>query len=387
MKGKSPSVFVSSTCYDLKQVRADLKEFIESFNFNAVLSEYNSFPINPDLNAVQNCLESVKESADIFILIIGGRYGYITEEGKSVTNLEYLQAKAKGIPIYVFIDKAIINVFPVWKSNQSGDFKSVVDSTKLFEFVSSIRETSGVWTHSFENVNEIINTLKIQWSYLFMDSLKLKRQIKSANLSESLLELKGQSLRLVIERPPFWEYLLFGEVLESEHSKLIGLENDITYEVFHGKPIILEGTHAFSWISKKSSEMLRLIESINKIFDVAFQDAVGELGVAGDADKIVYVAKKLVSVYERILEWTIEFHETEVDPEFEKLIKLASKLTDNIIQEFKDFLLSFQKNIKEAISVVPENDEQRVVNLTLKISVPEMPEFYEELERIRQLFE
>ena len=30
-----PAVFLSSTCYDLKQVRADLKAFIESVGFGA----------------------------------------------------------------------------------------------------------------------------------------------------------------------------------------------------------------------------------------------------------------------------------------------------------------------------------------------------------------
>jgi hypothetical protein len=388
MKGKAPSVFVSSTCYDLKQIRADLKEFIESFNFNAVLSEYNSFPINPDLDTVQNCLESVKENADIFVLIIGGRYGYITEKGKSITNLEYLQAKAKKIPIYVFIDKTIINVLPIWKANPDSNFKDVADSPKLFEFVSSIRETSGIWTHPFENVAEITTTLKIQWSYLFTDSLKLRRQIKNSHLSENLSKLTGESLRLVIERPPYWEYLLFGEVIENEHFKLSSLENDIAYEVFVGKPNILEGLEAFSWTHRKLPEITRLIESIQKIFDLALQDAVGEPGQAGDADKIVYVAKKFVEVYKRILEWVIEFHETEVDPEFEKLVNLTSRLTENIIQEIKQFILNFQKNVKEALNSAPEDDkEQRTVNLTLKITVPELPELYEEFDRIRQIFE
>ena len=37
---KTPSVFVSSTCYDLKQIREDMKEFIENnYGFAAILSE------------------------------------------------------------------------------------------------------------------------------------------------------------------------------------------------------------------------------------------------------------------------------------------------------------------------------------------------------------
>ena len=34
-------VFVSSTCYDLKQVRENMKEFIESYGYEPVMNEYH----------------------------------------------------------------------------------------------------------------------------------------------------------------------------------------------------------------------------------------------------------------------------------------------------------------------------------------------------------
>lgn len=41
-----PTVFVSSTCYDLSQVREDLKDFFEdNYGFNALLSEFDSFQL------------------------------------------------------------------------------------------------------------------------------------------------------------------------------------------------------------------------------------------------------------------------------------------------------------------------------------------------------
>src|SRR5215212_8699534 len=98
---KAPAVFVSSTIYNLKQIRADLKDFITEMGLVPVISEYDSFPIDPTNPTVDNCLKAVDENADIFVLIIGGRYGTIKDQGKSVTNMEYLKARAKGIPIYV----------------------------------------------------------------------------------------------------------------------------------------------------------------------------------------------------------------------------------------------------------------------------------------------
>lgn len=47
-RGKVPTAFLSSTCYDLKQIRTDIKKFFEeNLGFDIFLSEYTSFPVNP----------------------------------------------------------------------------------------------------------------------------------------------------------------------------------------------------------------------------------------------------------------------------------------------------------------------------------------------------
>ena len=46
-----------------------------------MLSEFNSFPIEPCEGTFENCLNNVDQYADIFVLIIGSRYGYVTEKG------------------------------------------------------------------------------------------------------------------------------------------------------------------------------------------------------------------------------------------------------------------------------------------------------------------
>lgn len=67
-----------------------------------MMSEQNDFPIDPQLDNWENCINAVKKYADIFVLIIGNRYGAVGETGKSITNTEYLTAVQKGIPIYTF---------------------------------------------------------------------------------------------------------------------------------------------------------------------------------------------------------------------------------------------------------------------------------------------
>ena len=70
---KAPAVFVSSTFYDPKQIRADLRDFITQLDLIPIISEFDSFPIDPSVSAVENCLKVVDQSADIFVLIIRSR--------------------------------------------------------------------------------------------------------------------------------------------------------------------------------------------------------------------------------------------------------------------------------------------------------------------------
>lgn len=89
---------VSSTFYDLRQIRADLAQFITNeLGYVPLLSELPPFPVDPDLDTVANCRARVERDADIFVLVIGGRYGSIDDKtDKSITNLEFL-SRISGI--------------------------------------------------------------------------------------------------------------------------------------------------------------------------------------------------------------------------------------------------------------------------------------------------
>lgn len=202
-EARRPSIFVSSTCYDLKQIRQDIREFIEEdLGYEAILSEYNSFPIDPDRDTINNCLRVVEQRADIMVLIIGNRYGYITDRGeKSITNLEYLRAKAKGIPIFVFIDQKISNMLPVWQKNKEMDFSSIVDSNKIFEFVEKVKDKDSNWVHEFNTGKDIIKCLRKQLAYLVNDSLCLRKHFSKEKVSPKVLKYSGRVFELVVEKP------------------------------------------------------------------------------------------------------------------------------------------------------------------------------------------
>ena len=67
-------IFVSSTCYDLGIVRAQLRSFLINLGHEPIMSEYNDVLFDPRSHTHDNCAQEIK-NADAVILIIGSRFG------------------------------------------------------------------------------------------------------------------------------------------------------------------------------------------------------------------------------------------------------------------------------------------------------------------------
>lgn len=385
--GRIPSIFVSSTCYDLSQVRADLKLFIEHMGFEPILSEYNSFPLDPNLGTVENCLRAVKERADILVLIVGGRYGYQTDCGKSITNLEYLHAKAKGIPVYVFVAKSILSMLQFWKDNPEGNFSSVVDSPKLFEFVETLCGVDNVWVHAFENAQEIIDALRKQWAYLFYDSLAIRGKVMSLRLPKKLLELSGEALLLVVEKPEAWEYRLFGQVFSDGLKAASDIRRDLKYGILFGTgKKFSEFREIFNWFSIKMNDLIRISSGLAALINQALIEAVGKPGEAGDAEHIVYVAEKVVDAYRNAIQWAIDFKSVEVEDEWDELIRSASTFSETLILDLENYCERYNYEISNGLRILAEHGGPVELDLTVTFREPNLQRYSEELNRLMRFY-
>ena len=213
MQNRPPNVFVSSTMYDLGELRAQLRQFVEGLGWRAVMSEHDSFPIDANRTTVENSRRNVRENADVFVMVVGARYGSVDDESdRSVTNLEFIEARTSGVPVYVFVSKDVLAQLKVWKANPDADYSGVVDTPRVFEFIDSFRRGGEIWTFEFATAEDILNTLRNQFAYLVQDALELRqRAISQENL---LTELEGDALMLALRRDQYWEIRLFATVLE-----------------------------------------------------------------------------------------------------------------------------------------------------------------------------
>ncbi|MBB3233974.1 DUF4062 domain-containing protein [Phyllobacterium endophyticum] len=99
MQDKRYQVFISSTFQDLQNERRAVQDVVISTGDFPVQME--SFPA-----ADQDQFEFIKsliDQCDYYILIIGGRYGTVAEDGLSYTHKEFKYAVSKGVPVLVML--------------------------------------------------------------------------------------------------------------------------------------------------------------------------------------------------------------------------------------------------------------------------------------------
>lgn len=381
---KKPVVFVSSTCYDLKQIRADMKEFLEgNYGFEAMLSEFDSFPIDPCVGTFENCLSNVDQCADIFVLIVGNRYGYVLESGKSVTNLEYLHAKAKGIPMYVFVSKQIYNTLPIWRSNKAGDFSSVVDSSKIFEFVADIYDECKQWIYTYDNVQDIKMTLKNQLGLIFSDGLRYKAITADARNSVLRYDLPSGAVRMVIEKPFVWEHKFLAYVLKDEFDKLQRRKWDLKYGIFDGKTYDKNPQELIDDVSERLNEIGKLIDILSILINKTIQEAIGDPGVPSDLEMMIYTSKRLAATYERLVGWALYFKSLHADEVFANLLDLLYDLPKSALSSIDDFVENFYQQITGIPDV--EDHIERNIQLNITLDNSNLDEINEEIVRLTAL--
>ena len=231
-------IFVSSTCYDLDEIRDRLGKFMLALGHEPIMSENGDVLYDPTIHTQTSCVEEVK-NADMLVLIIGGRFGgkavneaiskvdfkelekeikiekLIGNEGYSITHLEVLKAIELGIPVYTFIKKNVYNDHHLYEKNKNAtyiddiDFPSIEKKNTakyIFEFFNIIRlRNHGNNIFPFEKENDIEETLKKQWSSYFQKLLKeqmttKENEIITSNKNITSLERRVDQLQDLVQK-------------------------------------------------------------------------------------------------------------------------------------------------------------------------------------------
>ncbi len=227
-----PRVFISSTCYDLKYIRENLKYFTKTLGYEPVLSEEGSIYFDPTLSTQDSCLREIP-SCQLFVLIIGGRFGGSYKDTKdSVTNNEYREAVKSKIPVFALVDNSVLSDYFVYQGNKTNpdiDEKKITypsaDNTKIFSFIEEVRTNSvNNALNPFNDFSDIESYLRQQWAGMMFSCLT--RQNEDRRVADTMSALTQMSEKV--------------EFLSTQILKSIGTEEakllSELYELMVGSP-------------------------------------------------------------------------------------------------------------------------------------------------------
>ena len=377
MIDRAPNVFVSSTLFDLSEVRAQIRQFIEQIGWSPVMSEHDSFPIDPDQSTVENCKRNVRENADIFVMAVGARYGSIdSETEKSVTNIEFLEARARGLPVYVFVEREVLAHMEVWRDNPEGDFTKVVDTPRVFEFIESFRNSGEVWTFEYSSAEELISKLRSQFAYLSQRALQLR--LLTRDRDHLLGELAGAALTIALHREEYWELRLFATVLADELDDRSELRHEIGHDFSSGEVMHVDIHQLATWAHDRIDEFSRYAQTTETIVNAYLPQALRE---SEDPVAIAIVARRLARAWEDFARWTLRCRSVRVDERANRLVELLSNVSQDVLGEIWEFGHSIIPHLEEAVMRAECGDSapyKLVLNLTA-----DTEEFNDEIGRLQ----
>jgi hypothetical protein len=193
-----------------------LENFIESLGFDPVLSEKGKIAYAPDIPLDASCYREVG-TVDIFVLIVGGRYGSEASATKtddtksfydrynSITREEYRSAVERDIPVYILIERGVYAEYETYLRNKDnvGITYAHVDSVNIFQLIEGILvQPRNNPIQQFDRYGEIETWLREQWSGLFQELLqRMKSQAQLSGLQDQVTQLSelNKTLKVYLE--------------------------------------------------------------------------------------------------------------------------------------------------------------------------------------------
>lgn len=225
-------IFISSTCYDLIDARAELEDFLKKQGFTVILSDSleSEFQIEPSKNSIETCLSNVRNS-DCLIIILSQRYGpvlHVIDSNKSATHLEYLEAKNQGLPIFMYVRDRLDAEYNLWRKNKDHNDINFVwckdkDFNLLFSFIDDhqnlTKDGQSNWYWSFRNTPDLKSRVARDLQ-LHVQHHEFKNILASGKLTKFICDLLSS---IINQRAGININIEQSNTLESWQDNLIGM--------------------------------------------------------------------------------------------------------------------------------------------------------------------
>ena len=200
-----PRVFISSTFYDLRQIRVELDKFIEGLGYEPVRNEEGDIPYGKDEALQAYCYKEIA-NIDVLVSVIGSRYGSAgiikeKEQEYSVSQLELKTALKEDKQVFVFIDKNVFTEYETYilnKNNENVIYK-YVDNVNIYKFIEEIKalpHNNNI--KGFETAEDITSYLREQFAGLFKQFMLDNKRVKETLIIRDI-ENTAKTLRELVD--------------------------------------------------------------------------------------------------------------------------------------------------------------------------------------------
>ena len=194
---KRYQVFVSSTFADLKDERSNVIQ---------TLMEMDCIPAGmelfPALDEEQfEFIKKVIDDSDYYLLIVGGRYGSISDQGFSYTEMEYDYAISQGVKVIALVHGSPekLSVEKVEMNPEAQDklerFRNKVTTNRLVKFWDDAKELSGLVALSLPKTIKTYPAVGWVRGNQATDNTELLQQLNDLRQENNRLEKQIQELR------------------------------------------------------------------------------------------------------------------------------------------------------------------------------------------------
>ncbi|WP_155992796.1 TIR domain-containing protein [Nocardioides sp. URHA0020] len=204
---------------------------------------------------------------------------------------------------------------------------------------------------------------------------KLAGQRVAATYTGRVPETQADIELLLALRPRFWEYWLYAGALRVGLAALEGKYHD--YEMRFASPTgeAYFGRDAFDFLRTVPARATNLVDNFNAVFQPEVQlRAFGAPGDAGDADRILHMAKRFLDVYEGFLDEAARIRGTALDDDFEDAQRAGAEFGSDAVGQIREFIT----RCVESMSAIPEmtaewveGDEPIELALAITLTVDE----------------
>ncbi|MFI6011502.1 toll/interleukin-1 receptor domain-containing protein [Streptomyces sp. NPDC051243] len=197
-----------------------------------------------------------------------------------------------------------------------------------------------------------------------------------------------QQRELLAQRPPAWEYLLYGGVLWQRRNALEAKwrDHELGYASRTGQHY--DTAQAFTFLQNSLSDLAACPQNLLKMLSPqAQQRAFGARGESGNAELIEHIATRFVGIYEQMMDVASALRGAGVPEELSEVMEATARLADQPLKEVRDFIDQFVAEVDTVPERIADGKHLEItMELIMTIDDEALREQSEAMDRARRRF-